>query len=68
MYNNKDTITLKKVSNVVKLFGFGRQSEKDDVQNNISVDIENLNNNIDEIRSIRSDSSNSFMDIDVVCK
>ena len=68
VYNNKDTITLKKVSNVVKLFGFGRQSEKDDVQNNISDDIENLNNNIDEIRSIRSDSSNSLMDIDVVCK
>ena len=64
--NSKESITLKKVANVVKLFG--KQTEKRDVQNNISFDIENLNHNTDEIKSIRSDSSNSLMDIDVVCK
>lgn len=53
-------ITLKKQAHIVKLFGSPRQE-------NLSVEIDELACDNDEIKSIRSDSSNSLMDIDVVC-
>ena len=53
-------ITLKKQAHIVKLFGSPREE-------NLSVEIDELACDNDEIKSIRSDSSNSLMDIDVVC-
>jgi hypothetical protein len=53
-------ITLKKQGHIVKLFGSPREE-------NLSVEIDELACDNDEIKSIRSDSSNSLMDIDVVC-
>jgi hypothetical protein len=54
-------LTLKKQGHIVKLFG-GPYTE-----NNLSVEIDEFDRDNDEIKSIRSDSSNSLMDIDVVC-
>jgi len=54
-------ITLKKQAHIVKLFGSPY------MENNLSVEIDDFERDNDEIKSIRSDSSNSLMDIDVVC-
>jgi hypothetical protein len=54
-------LTLKKQARIIQLFG-GQHTE-----NNLSVEIDDFERDNDEIKSIRSDSSNSLMDIDVVC-
>ena len=54
-------LTLKKQARIIQLFG-GQHTD-----NNLSVEIDEFERDNDEIKSIRSDSSNSLMDIDVVC-
>jgi len=72
LHNNeakKNTISLKKFPNVIKLFG--------DITNNIPLfnsiqlnidEIDELNSDNDEKKSKKSDSSNSQMDFDIVCE
>ena len=58
--NENKTLILKKPANVVKLFGGQNENQE--------IDLSELSRENDEIKSIRSDSSNSLMDIDVVCR
>ncbi len=67
--NETSAFTLKKIPNIIKLFGITNEREKPDFDNIIlSIDdIKEFDADKDEIKSKRSDSSNS-LDCDIECE
>ena len=69
--NNECYFTLKKIPNVIQLFGSMINTNKINTNkinaNKIKIPINEIDSDNEEKRSKKSDSSNSLMDFDVVC-